>query len=118
MSKALLHLRDASFRLHKLRDYLSEQGWCREVTLKGRTNLEQGQSYMPQFKFVLPKKTAGEIMAVFINRQANLSLIYKVIDWLAVINSINKTKALLSLSIALKIKYKVILVVYGSGISS
>ncbi len=57
-------------------------------------------------------------MAVFINRQANLSLIYKVIDWLAVINSINKTKALLSLSIALKIKYKVILVVYGSGISS
>ena len=74
--------------------------------------------YIPQSEFVLPKKTAGEIMAVFINRQANLSLIYKVIDWLAVINSINKTKALLSLSIALKIKYKIILVVYGSGISS
>ena len=57
MSKALLHLRDASFRLHKSRGCLSEQDWCREVTLKGRTNLEQGQSYIPQSKFVLPKKT-------------------------------------------------------------
>ena len=48
--------------------------------MTGRTNLEQGQSYIPQSEFVLPKKTAGEIMAVFINRQANLSLIHKVID--------------------------------------
>ena len=63
------------------------------------------------------QKSAGEITAVFINRQANLSLIYKVTDWLVVTNSINKARALLSLSIALKIKYKAILVVYGSGIS-
>ena len=35
--------------------------------MTGRTNLEQGQSYIPQFEFVLPLNSDGEINFSFIN---------------------------------------------------
>ena len=35
--------------------------------MTGRTNLEQGQSYIPQFEFLLPLNSDGENNFSFIN---------------------------------------------------